>query len=229
MVMTIVALAAGLFASKRRNDKLQAQNQTLVADNTQYRNELGLFEIEDPAKIHVIRLASEDDQPRKYRVYLPPGRKYVRCYRSNAIPEIGIPKGVADDTLEPGNYLFSIGVTRRKGDGDSDAVATFTLNTERTDEEHWRRSMTRVHLSEKENDWIINNDTGEMACRVSEPGRELELHDPEQPLVLYRARAEKIVVKDRSDTGNAMTWSTESIDGPCDGFMVWIKPEKPEQ
>lgn len=178
-VMTIAALAVGLFSSSRRNVMLATRNQELTAQNKQFRNELGIFEIEDPTKIHVIRVPSEDDEPRKYRVYLPAGFRYTGCYKTNGIPEQGVPDQVNAEPLEPGHYLFRIEIERRKNakNGEPMPDATVKLERERTDDAN-SRSSTFVSVGERQNDWLMNKHTGSTAYSWQEPGKNLELRSP---------------------------------------------------
>ncbi|QDU57146.1 hypothetical protein [Aeoliella mucimassa] len=206
----------------------QAKLAPMEAENKRMRNELGIFKIEDPEKIHVIRVPTEDNAPRKYRVYLPPGRKYVRCYRGYDIPEQEIPEQTNIEVLEPGNYLFTVKAERfvNKETGEPEPIAIFRIRSESTDQEPFGNSSATVSISERGVDWIVNEETGNMAYSWQEPGRDLELHDATEPLVLYRARANKVKVLGRRADGHVNSWSSEMIPGETEGFMMWVEPEQ---
>jgi hypothetical protein len=226
-LVTIVALAVGLFASARRNARLAARNQQLAAENKDYRNELGIFEVEDPTKIHAIRVPTEDDEPQRYRVYLPPGLRYTRCYKVNGIPEHGVPKRVNEQLLLPGHYLFTVDIERRKDEktGKPLPYADIDLKREQTDNQKFGSASTFIAIGERQNDWLVNKQTGSTSYSWQEPGEKLELHDPAEPFVLYRARAHDIKVLGTDAEGKPTSWQGVPLTGDTDGFMVWIESE----
>jgi hypothetical protein len=225
LLTTIVALAVGLYSSARRNSHLQAINEQVKAENKQYRDELGIFEIEDPEKLHVLQIPTEGSTPRKYRVYLPPGRRYAARYKVNDIPEQGTTLGSFNGTIEPGTWVFSIKFDRSQdASGHPQSHGSFTLRREQQSDGN-RVNVTGVGVSEHKNDWIVNKETGESAFGWTEPPRELQVLDPSEPLVLYRVRAHDIVVKTRDAEGELESWSTQHLPGEVDGFMWWIESE----
>lgn len=224
LLTTIVALAVGLFSSARRNAHLMAVNAEIRAANKEYRDELGIFEIEDPAKMHVLQIPTEEGAARKYRVYLPPGRRYSAYYKVNGIPDKGTTAGSFNGTLEPGNWVFSIKFdrSRDRATGQPQPHGSFTLRQEQQLDGN-RVNVTGVGVSEHQNDWIVNKETGETSFAWMEPPRELRLMGADEPLVLYRARANSVVVKSRNAQGKLESWSTQHIPGEVDGFLWWIE------
>lgn len=229
-LITVAALAVGLYSSGKRNAMLEARNQELAAQNKTFRDELGIFEIEDLTKIHAIGVPSEFDEPLKYRVYLPPGRKYFACYQANRIPKREVPEPRHRSQLQPGSWLISVDLERDQDrqTGKPLPAATARLRCASTDDAN-SGLTTMVGISERENDWIVNQETGQMAYGWQDIGNKLELHEPTQPLVLYRARAQEIVVFSRDSNGRASSYSTKQIDGETDGFMLWIEPQEEEE
>lgn len=228
-LMTIVALAVGLYSSAQRNTQLDERNQQLVDENKQFRNELGVFEIEDATQIHAIRAPTEDDEPRRYRIYLPPGYKYTRCYKTNRIPESGVPECVNANPLEPGHYVFRIEIERRKDEKTGEPIPYATVKLEREQQGDTNsRSSSFISVGERQNDWLVNKQTGNTAFGWQEPGKEVEFHDPSEPFVLYRARARQVQVQSKGSDGKPTSWSSKNIAGETDGFMVWIESEKVE-
>ena len=226
LLSTIVALGVGLYSSARRNTRLADKNAELVAENKTYRDELGVFDIEDPTKMHVIRVPTDNGEPRKYRLWLPPGKKYYCCYRSDNIPERNVPSRTNMEVLEPGHYLFRVEVERLTDkENNPQPIANFIVHHERTGGEDRDASSCQVSVRERNLDWIVNQQTGGMTYGWSELGRELKLHDPDQPLVLYCARAHRIKVRSRNDDGTPSIWSHEQVPGETEGFMLWIESE----
>ncbi|CAK9037535.1 Uncharacterized protein SCF082_LOCUS22226 [Durusdinium trenchii] len=227
-LLTIAALAVGLYSSGRRNTILEARNEELEAENKTYRNVLGVFDVEDPKKIHAIRAPSENDEPRKYRIYLPPGRKYVACYQANRIPERGVGEYPNPNVLAPGTYVIKVKINRNfdRDSGEPTRSVGVDFEIDPADEQVHTSSSAKIGISEMWNDWIVNKQTGGMAYSWAEIGRVLELHDPTEPLVLYRARAHDIKVHARNKEGRVTSYSSKNIEGPTDGFMVWIEPQE---
>lgn len=226
-LMTIVALVMGLYSSARRNAQINDLNDQLAAENKEFRNELGIFEVEDSTKLHALRAPTEGDEPRKYRIYLPPGYKYTRCYKANGIPERDVPQRVNAEPLDPGLYVFRIEIERSndKNTGDPQPYATVKLEREQQGDVN-STSSTFISVGERQNDWLVNKETGSTAFGWQEPSREVELHDPSEPFVLYRARAHQVQVRSRGSNGRLISWSSKEINGETDGFMVWIESEK---
>ncbi|MCO6044500.1 hypothetical protein NG895_11345 [Aeoliella sp. ICT_H6.2] len=229
-LITIAALGVGLYSSGRRNARLEARNNELDAENKTYRNMLGIFELEDPAKIHAIRAPSENDAPRKYRIYLPPGRKYLACYQANRIPKDGVGDHPNTSVLQPGTYLMKVKINRRfdQETGEPTRTVAVDFDIDAVDEDVNSSQSARIGISEMWNDWIVNKETGQMAYGWQDIGEKVELHEPTQPMLVYRARAHEIVVLSRDSDGQPDSYTTKQIDGPTDGFMVWIAPQEEE-
>jgi len=227
VLMTIVGLGLGLLASSRRNAQLHAANEVLVSENLRHRNELGIFDLTDPKLIHAIRAPTEDNASRKYRVYLPPRRKYNLCYKVNGISEEELPDQIESRELPPGrHYLISLKITRAvdRKTGNPLPYGNVYLDVVTTDESSRHSASFGIGIAEKQNDWLLNKATGHMAFSWQEIGRELTTYEPEEAVVLYRARANTHVIRSRRDDGKPSSWSSQPIVGKCDGFMAWIEP-----
>ncbi|WP_425399817.1 hypothetical protein [Aeoliella sp.] len=121
---------------------------------------------------------------------------------------------------------MKVKVNRRydRDTGEPTRAVTVDFDIDPADGQVNSSSSARIGISEMWNDWILNKQTGGMAYSWSEIGDKLELHDPTEPLVLYRARAHDIKVHARNKEGRATSYSSKDIEGPTDGFMVWIVP-----
>ena len=225
LLTTIVALGFGLLASARRNAQLNARNEQLAAENKEFRSELGIFEVEDPAKIHAIRVPTEGNQPHKYRVYLPTGYRYTQHYKVGEIPVDGVPAQTNATPVEPGHYLFTVDIERQRyeGAGDERYVAV-KIKRESTDNVN-----SGSHTTVSARDWTVDEKTGQIAHSFQGPGKELELHDPAEPLVIYRSRAQGIKVLSTDAEGNPTSTESFPIPGEADGFMLWIESEPLDQ
>ncbi len=95
LVTTLVALAITITLLMREIGPLRAEVKKL-------RDETGKLWIEDETKIHAIQLPSDEEgseRTYKFRVSLPPGRKYMVCYATQDIPQDGIPKALSSDSV----------------------------------------------------------------------------------------------------------------------------------
>lgn len=225
LTTTIVALGVGLYSSGRRNARLDARNQALAVENKKHREMLGIFDIEDPTQIHAIRVPTEGDEPRRFRIYLPEGRTYAVNYQANRIPESGLGEYPNPQVLQPGEYLIGIKITRSNDPttGKPSPSVHVDFQVDATHPDNNNGVSAGIGISEMWNDWIVNNETGQMAYSWNEIGRELELHDLDQPLIVYRARPHTVKVLSRDNDGKPTSYTTSDIDGPTDGFMVWIE------
>lgn len=230
LAVTVAALAVGLFLSAQRNAELQAINESLAAENLQHRNELGIFDVTDPARTHAIRVPAEREEPRQYRIYLPPGQVHTLHYQVNDIPEEGLPaRPNSGSPLRPGHYLISVKLARGndRKTGEPAPYGMVDLDVKTTQgTPHWSGGFG-IGVSEQKNDWLLNKLTGNTAFSWQEIGRELQIFEPEEAVVLYRARAYTPVIRARRPDGKPTSWSSQEIAGDCDGFMVWIvsKPD----
>ena len=220
LLMTIAAMGVGLW-------RLYSELAPLRQEVEQYRNVLGIIRVEEPTKIHALRLPTASDEPRKYRVYLPAGRSYFWHYSQSAIPKDAIPTSKGSGRLAPGEYIFSVQFKRDIDEltREPQPRGTFRIEIEAQGGQADGGSIF-VGVSEQKQDWIVNRETGGMAYGWQEPGRTVELSDPEAPYVLYRARAHEIVVNRRNAEGKPSSWGFKHFDDPCEGFMLWISGQR---
>lgn len=101
LLTTIIALAATVGVIYRELGPLRAEVR-------QYRDQLGILTINDPKVVHAIRLPTEDNEPRRYRVYLPEGRDYWLHYNQYSIPTRGVTASHSSNRLGAGEYLIAV-------------------------------------------------------------------------------------------------------------------------
>jgi hypothetical protein len=219
LLTTIVALGVNVISTARRASQLQARNGRLVYDNERLRGELGLFDVKDPAKIHAIRLP--DEGLHRYRVYLPAGRRYTQYYTTSNIPAEGVPEKQNGRPLKPGMYLCTVDFEQQLGKPTgSKRLAVVKLNCEREEDANATFSAS-VFVS----DWTIDPVTNIIAHSIDGPGKKLELHDPANPFVIYRDRAQQIKVLETDADGKPARAESVRIPGEADGFLWWIESE----
>ncbi len=236
LLITIAALGLGLIASSSQRKRILVRNEQLVAENKVYRDRLGVFDIEDERQVHAIRLPGDDESGWyfRYRIYLPEGRTYRLHYGTSRVPAEGLPEYFSDvrADLQPGEYVIATRFEPRFDPKTGERIphATLTIRVQPEDDQLGSRSTTSIGLGEREQDWIVNKDTQSPQFGALQIRRELEVHAPEAPLVLVRARPRRVLVRQRSPEGLATSYSTEPISDPSDGFIVWVQPaeQQPE-
>ena len=193
----------------------------------EYREELGILTIQDHKMVHAIRVPSKEDEPRKYRVYLPPGHVYWFHYGQVEIPRSGIVASNSVHRLEPGEYLVSVQFQPER-DPESDETLPYASFHVRIEPQQAQQGITTlsVEVGEQTTDWIRNELTGEASFTWNEIGKEVQMAAPHLPLILYRARAREVVVDSTHPDGSPSSWATKAIKGPTDGFLAWISTEQ---
>lgn len=73
LLVTIVCLSAALWSSSKELRRARADLEAVRAKTDEYRNELGYPTIEDPSKLHFIRVPLPGPQQWQWRVYVPQG------------------------------------------------------------------------------------------------------------------------------------------------------------
>jgi hypothetical protein len=222
LVTTIAAMAITITLLMREIGPLRAEVKKL-------REETGKLWIEDETKIHAIRIPSVETWLHRIRLKLPKERKYQFCYAVNDIPEKGLPTAnatVAGD-LPSGELVCQIHFDQgRSRAGELAPYGIFDCEFKGSGPPKFSSGYS-VGVAEVKNDWIINKQTKNSLWGADSVGMETEEFEPDQPVVIYRARASKIKQVHMSDPdGRATSYSTEDFSEPCDGFMLWIEPVK---
>lgn len=200
----------------------------------QLRNELGIFEIEDPSKIHAIRMETDDSSLSKFRVYLPEGARYHVNYAYSDIPEEGVPSVDGTTTtaaIEPGGYVISLRKNTRPSIQEGmPRRGTMVLRVKPTDGQNMSSGSTDVGVH---GNWIAGDETGRISTRIVCTGREVELFAADGPVELYRCWAAPYSASEIGPDGETVERRYENADEPGEGFLVWIEAveedPKPEE
>ena len=149
LVLTAAASVVGLYASWRTNSEIveryeaniskqEAEIAQLQAELKSLRQEAGSLTIDDPKKIHAVRLRTTSEKTWSYRVYLPRGDNYYFAAQINSLPSAGTlpdvesPPEVSTIKGLPGN---SVAIGRASGEH----VVTLSINR---DGKNWRYRLT---------------------------------------------------------------------------------------
>jgi hypothetical protein len=174
------------------------------------RDELGVFEISDVTKTHIVFVRQNEEKSWRWRVYLPPGG-YMMKWAIDDIPNDGLASRWEgqDFRVNPNERLtFTVDVFLRKG-----ADGTWRV---------FLRHPWGELKRELPEDHVLLSPTQPVVI-VGDPGRytgQLSVCDPRQPLVFFRYR-----VIPQSDFDAAQT-NGKIPPGPHPGIMVWIEPAK---
>ena len=192
--------------SARRTIALQTKELAAL------RDELGVFEIVDPSKPHVLSVRTLEPNAFRFRVYLPPRRKdYEVCCSVGDIPVRGMPsdnyefqqlQGLSNQALVPKvGGTFAVDVFLRKDE--EGKMRLYVRHPQGT----LQPALRATHL-------LLKDDQPQV-WRIEPSGPpQLQVLDPREPVVLLRWRV---------SPESASTAAGEFPDDPTDGVMVWIR------
>jgi hypothetical protein len=214
----IVATAFTLIGISHFNTTLELRSarRTIALETkelAELRDELGVFEILDPSRAHVLSIRTLEPNAFRFRVYLPPRQKdYEVCCAVEGIPATDVPSdmyefqqlhGLSSDVLVPKvGGTFSVDVFLRKDE--QGQLRLYTRHPQGTLQPAIDADHLLAQATSSPQVWQIE---------PSEPPR-LQVLDPRQPVVLLRWRTcpENDVAADGS-------WP----EGTHDGVIVWIR------
>jgi len=193
----------------RRTERTIAQQH---AELKRMRNELGVFDVEERNKAHVLFVRQMDEKAWRWRVYLPSQRRYMMKWAIDDVPDKGLAsqwEGQQFQVLGRDDLTFTFDVFLRKGaDG------------------KWRWFLRRTGPGS----------SGELTCDAaadhpliapSQPisGRiecggagQVTLSDPNEPLVLFRYQ---FIPQAEYEAAQAQG---QQPAGTFPGIIVWIEP-----
>lgn len=183
------------------------------------REEMGWLKIDDPTRIYVRQVDSWDPLSWAWRIYLPPGERWVHA-GSGAVAETGLKTSFGASTaLQPR--------TRRGGAGPPDPLDcefTLTARIERDQRGNLQLAVSPPHqrltvgLMPKDTAWISDHKHfGLSTARKIEIEAASSLSQTrsfaaDDTVVLLRLRAPD---DKQAESGE-----------PCDGIMIWFAPKK---
>jgi hypothetical protein len=191
-------------AAERRVAELQEIAGTQAGQIVALRAELGYLTINDRSKVHVLELPARGDREWKFRLYLPPGKKWRLCSSHGKIPAQGF-EGVQHGwaTLEAGEQSIEAFVHAPEGGEPVFVVRTPT-------------GTSRGGLSKEDYEQLTNG-----GAQWSSAGKTLQIKSPEDDLVLLRYRTDRV---ETAPDGSRVLRSTSE---PTFGFLLWVEAEEP--
>jgi len=195
--MTIVAGAVLLLCLTQHEVlRLRQENHSL-------REQLGILDIGDRGKIHVIAGNTGDPDTSRWRVYVPTDREFVVKWVCGYIPMTGLPSPAYEMTSSQGfrgEFQVEARLIRHASGGLQFRVDHTCGWASRGIREEVQKAILKA-----------------VSCDVTEAGHHgTEAHPLDVPCVLRRQRVNKKV--------DADTYETDP--DPCPGLMVWIEEHK---
>jgi hypothetical protein len=213
LIAAMAFLAVLVSHIKTSLDLRQARREiaSQQAELKQLRDELGVFEVTDPAKAHAIFVRRTEDKAWRWRVYLPPGRRYMMKWAVDDIPGRGELasqwEGQHFEPLPLERSTFNVDLYLRKGaDGKWRWFVRYPWG-------ELSRELPETHsVVAPQEPVALNTDiAGRMEVTVS---------DLREPLVLFRYQVIPQAEFDAAQTQGKMP------EGPHDGVQVWIELAK---
>jgi hypothetical protein len=176
------------------------------------RDELGVFEVEDRTKAHVVFVRQTEDKAWRWRLSLPPQGRYMLKWAIDSVASKDLSsqwEGQQFQTLGLDSTTFTVDLFLRKGaDGH---WRWFLRNTGRLGTGELTREVPADHPLISPSQPIV----GRVECNGSGG---LTLSDPKEPLVLFRYQ---LIPQAEFDAAQA---PRHEPDGTFPGIIVWIEP-----
>ncbi|QDV73315.1 hypothetical protein [Botrimarina mediterranea] len=207
----------------------------LRIENKRLRSEVGELSVEDPNRLHGIRVATTDENHWRFRVLVPDQRRYWFGCMSDLIP-----KGKSSETwvIDEGEAIRPSGGSGSLIESGEHLIDVYFSDDDATDQIEVKilldGAITSIHvLDELNHDWIRHD--GWQQRFASREFLDFETVSPrlDEALVLVRYRAKHV---DRESRGPDFTVGNfvgsygnpliEEIEEPCEGLLVWIAPQK---
>ena len=187
LVTTIVGLSIAVAMLYREIGPLRA-------DVSRLRNEVGALNIEDPTKLHAIRIDTDSELEWKWRVWVPEGASYRLRASGGPVPKAGYPRAGGTMYLRaPGAHVIRYRIRRDPRDG------------------RWQGSLhTRTGAVGKDHQpWVEWPSRSSTSAGVGPRTRSFAI-DRQVELIRYR-------VSEQADR-------SADIEDPAAGFMIWLEP-----
>jgi hypothetical protein len=209
----LACFAAAYYGVVRRHAAAQRQvaelKETTARQAEQIvalQTELGHLTIEDRSKVHLLELPTPGGREWKFRVYLPPGKKWRLCSSQGPIPAQGF-DGIQTGwgSLQEGEQTIEAFVHAPEGGSPEFVVRTPT-------------GTSRGGISDEDYAKLTSG-----GASWSSVGKSLQIKSPgdnELPLLRFRTNREEVSADGKSK-------AYRSTDEPTFGFLLWIEWDEP--
>jgi hypothetical protein len=189
LLMALVACGITIWQLWREVGPLRAEVRRL-------RDEAGVLSVDDPTKVHAIRVDTKDELLWKWRVWIPQNRTFVIRCRGRDVPSDGFP-------MEGTSSISLLG----KGE----QVIVYRVDQDRRDDK-WYGTLEAgsARVGRFDHPWVKWSSSTSMTAGV---GKATSSFKPGQRIELIRHR-----ISQASDS--------RKIEDPSAGFMIWLEPDK---
>jgi hypothetical protein len=175
--------------------QLQRVVGPLKAEVKRLRDEVGVLNIEDETKVHAIQVRTNDELRWKWRLWIPPGRKYVLRTAGGMVPKTGFPsEGGTISIYNEGEMWVEFKIMRDPKSGTWEGSMVTSTGSVGGGEQKWVA-------------WGRRMGSGEGV------GTTTQVSEPDEVLVLGRHY--------HSQTAKDST----KIEDPASGFIIWLEPK----
>ncbi|MCO6044499.1 hypothetical protein NG895_11340 [Aeoliella sp. ICT_H6.2] len=174
---------------------LYSSRSELRGELKEMRESRGQLYIEDRTKLHAISIASPGSRHWRWRIYIPPGKRYQLNMHGGPVPKEGLPdSGEISDVLEPGEHVVAYRVIEDSADGEP--IGTLEIDD-------FSRSGGKHPWAE----WV------DWRGRTQDVGPYTQSFEPTEPVVMLRHRV------------SATAKKSSTIEDPSAGLLIWLEPQ----
>jgi hypothetical protein len=206
LIVVIVCLAIPLVLQSFKLRRVEAELRRL-------RIETGQLTVDDPTKVHVVAVETDEPNTWRWRMFLPKGVRYTWCLGYGDIPAQGVPQPKMESSSNvqysetPAEVL--IDARLRQLDDDRWSLKVSSKIGDREDQ----MNGTRLIIPDEDMRWTREVPSTQGSVLGS---RGTEVLDPAGPIVLLMRRS-----NERQPAGSFRQWAPSA--NPMPGYMIWLQ------
>ena len=183
VVTTIIALSITVAMLYREVGPLREELARL-------RNEVGELNIEDPTKLHAIRVDTNSELEWKWRIWIPEGASYRVHRKGGSVPKEGYPSGGGSMHLrEPGEHVIRYLIRRDPRNGRWNGSLHTPIGSVGGDDHPWVEWLSIASAGSGVGSYTRSYETDEQVeiirHRVSQVKDSADIEDPSAGFVVW--------------------------------------------
>lgn len=212
LLLTIAAMAVALWRMGQEVVPLRNELRAL-------RAETGHVTVDDPTRLYAVRALTTEDNVARWRLYVPPGKQFFLHFEPWDVPKTGVPQSPRQRSGMPlvgeGEFVFEFRL-------EEESASPPRLIARLSGRNQTQVYGDKLELKERQERWIKNEVTGGRTEKWGGVMHEQVSAAAEEPLVLLRLRAQRVVVSSRNAAGEPTGWYFEDHPDPTDGVIIWV-------
>lgn len=173
-----------------RNQRLEGDNRRLRDDLRRLRDEAGALTIEDESRLHIIRIATDNELEWSWRIWVPEGRSYLLRSVGGQVPKEGFPRTGGTITLsDAGEQLIRYRIRKNPRDGRWYGALSTTGASVGKDEQPWvewsSRTATTRGIGTSTQDYAADNLVEIARQRVTQASSSDKMEDPAAGFLIW--------------------------------------------